>query len=72
MESPEVEVEDLQRLIRSVMRGAKDARMEKQSLRAAVSLSIEIETLQATVRLLQTGELSGRVDDTGEVVLSKN
>jgi hypothetical protein len=72
MESPEVEVEDLQRLIRSVMRGAKDGRMENQSLRAAVSLSIEIETLQATVRLLQTGELSGRVDDTGEVVLSKN
>jgi hypothetical protein len=72
MESPVLDVEDLQCLIRSVLRGAKDGRMEEQSLRAAVSLSVDIETLQATLRMLQTGELFGRVDDTGEVVLSKH
>ena len=55
-------------LIREVLKGAPSG-MDKDSLLAAAALLLEVETNKALIHLLQTGEISGRVDNDGEVEL---
>jgi len=62
-------VEENKRHIMAVLRGCPNGRMDKESLRAASLLHAEIEDLQATLQLLQRGEITGSVDADGEVVL---
>jgi hypothetical protein len=52
-----------------VLRGCPEGRMDKESLRAACVLLAQIEDMQAALRLLQHGELSGELDAEGEVIL---
>jgi hypothetical protein len=61
--------EEMQERIREVLRGCPDGRMDKESLHAACVLHAEVEELQATLRLLQRGEILGKVDADGEVIL---
>lgn len=60
---------EMQSRITTVLRGAKDGAMDKDSLQAACYLLAEIEDMQAALRLLQRGEVLGAVDEDGEVVL---
>lgn len=62
-------VEEVKQHIREVLRGCPDGRMDVESLRAACLLHAEIEDMQALLRLLQRGEITGSVDANGEVVL---
>lgn len=56
--------------IREVLRGCPEGRgMDKESLHAGCSLLGEIEILQAALRLLQPGEITGYVDADGKVQL---
>lgn len=56
--------------IREVLRGCPVGLiMDKESSHAACCLLGEIETLQASVRLLQRREITGYVDANGEVRL---
>jgi hypothetical protein len=65
--------EDIKDRIREVLRGCPDGRgMDKDSLHAACLLSAEIEDMQAALRLLQRGEITGSVDADGEVLLCAN
>jgi hypothetical protein len=66
----EINTQDLKQRIREVLKGCREGRcMDTESLHAAVLLQAEVESLQATIRLLQQGEVHGSVDYQGEVVL---
>jgi hypothetical protein len=69
MESQEDEDKDMKAYVKEILLGAKGGAMDEESIHAAVKLSIEVETLQAIVRLLQEGKICGHVDGEGEVVL---
>jgi hypothetical protein len=62
--------DEIQQRMLKIMRGCPNGRMDEASLHAACLLDGEIENLQATIRLLQRGEILGCVDADGEVVLS--
>jgi len=65
--------EELQQRMIEVLRGCPDGPgMDEDSLRAAVELLAEVELSQALVRMLQRGELIGRVRADGEVELQAN
>lgn len=67
IETTEQEVKER---VREVLHGCPVGRgIDKESLHAACCLLGEIETLQATLRLLQRGEITGCVDADGEVQL---
>ena len=60
----------MKELIRKVLRGCPEGRgMDTHSLQAACRLLVEIETMKATLRLMQRGELTGFIDGNDEVVL---
>jgi hypothetical protein len=69
MEITTSEVEKLQQRIVEVLRGCPNG-IDEQSLKAACQLHAEIEDMQATLRLLQRGEITGSVDADGEVMLT--
>lgn len=69
IEQRATEPKDEQRLIceglmREVLKGSPSG-MDRDSLIAAEALLLEVETTKAVIHLLQTGELSGCVDDDG-------
>jgi hypothetical protein len=70
MERNETTTKEVQERIREVLRGCPEGRgMDKDSLYAACLLSAEIEYMQAALRLLQRGEITGCVNDEGEVMV---
>jgi hypothetical protein len=61
--------EEIKRHISAVLQGCPNAQMDEESLRAACLLHAEIEEMQAALRQLQHGEITGSVGADGEVVL---
>lgn len=64
--------QEIQQRIKVVLQGCPNGQIDKDSLQAACLLHAEIEDMQATLRLLQRGEITGSVDAHGEVVLSQH
>lgn len=62
-------VEEIKQHITAVLQGCPNGRMDEESLRAACLLHAEIEDMQAALKLLQCGEITGSVDADGEVML---
>lgn len=62
----EITKQEVKERIREVLRGCPNG-LDGQSLQAACSLLGEIEIMQATLRLLQRGKITGYVDEDGEV-----
>jgi hypothetical protein len=65
-----VTAEEIKQRITDVLQGCPNGKMDAGSLQAACLLHAEIEDMQATLRLIQRGEITGSVDADGEVVLS--
>jgi hypothetical protein len=66
----ETTADELKERIREVLRGCPKGRgLDGESLQAACWLLGEIETMQATLRLLQRGEIRGYLDADGELLL---
>jgi hypothetical protein len=68
-ESEAEALKDMERHTRAVLQGAGGRGMDKESVRAAVKISMGIETDQALLKLLQDGKVRGWLDEQGEVVV---